>query len=84
MQQLAVDTLTHPVTKVVGGALPIAADMPSMHSVGQTITSYGGALLASTLIHLFITGITYLKNRKSNVNKNNSNQTNSVDTTKVN
>jgi hypothetical protein len=49
---------------VVAGAAPIAASMPDMHSIGNTIVNYGGALLASTLIHLFFNLITKLKKPK--------------------
>jgi hypothetical protein len=75
------DTLTHPLTKIAGGALPIAAETAqnaTLHSLGQTLVNYGGALLASTLIHLTLTLIAKLKKSKIQDENRENNQTETI------
>jgi hypothetical protein len=66
---LLTDTLSNPLTKILAGAAPIAVaaeQTSTIQSIGHEITNYGGALLASTLIHLAITlGTKLLKLIKS-------------------
>ena len=66
------DTLTHPVVQVAAGAAPIAASMPDVHSLVGTLINYGGALIASTVIHLVFNLITKLKSNKNVNNSENS------------
>jgi len=58
------DTLSHPAVQVAAGAVPIGG-LPDLHSLGQTAINYGGALIASVIIHL-ITKLLF-KSKTSNV-----------------
>lgn len=79
------DTLTSAPARIVAGALPVvpAADAATagMHGVGQQITAYAGALLASALVHLGLKLIDYLKKKLSSSNEPQPNS--STDVTKA-
>jgi hypothetical protein len=68
-----IDTLTSAPGRIVSGALPLASTVATnstLHSVGQQVTGYAGALIASTVIHLGLKLIDYLKKKYSKSNDN--------------